>query len=161
MEMTRGRRDWSAVPASATTARDSHGFLHKKFAFCLNGNLLGGPFSFPAGGTNILTRGSLVVYARPDTPQLHKTSFKAHDDNFSITTLSASQTCSQLRLNARASSRVSSKRAPRMKSWRHVRVGADKPGNRGAAIEGSHCGPGYLWVNDKPGGAAAPPGRLD
>jgi hypothetical protein len=68
-------------------------FANQKFAFCLDGKFLGGPFPFPPDvDTNILRRGSLLVYARPDTPQLHKTSFVAHDDNFSITTLSATQT---------------------------------------------------------------------
>jgi hypothetical protein len=69
-------------------------FVNRQFAFCLDGNFLGGPFAFRSGAdiTNILKRGSLVTYARPDTAQLHKTSFEAHYDNFAITTLSATQT---------------------------------------------------------------------
>ena len=73
-------------------------FVKRKFSFCLDGQLLEdqngkSTFPFPSGAdTNLFRRGSLIVYARPDTPQLNRASFKAHDDNFSITTLSASQT---------------------------------------------------------------------
>jgi hypothetical protein len=68
-------------------------FNQNKFAFCLDGGLLGVPFPFHSdANTDILRRGSLVIYARADTAQLHKTSFRTHDDNFSITTLSAAQT---------------------------------------------------------------------
>ena len=49
--------------------------------------LPGGPFPFDAPvNTKILYRGSLVVYARPNTALLQRSSFKAHYDNFSITT---------------------------------------------------------------------------
>jgi len=68
-------------------------FAHQKFAFCLDGSFLAGPFPFPPDvDTNILKRGSVLTYAGPDTPQLHKPSFKAHYDNFSITTLAAGKT---------------------------------------------------------------------
>jgi hypothetical protein len=73
-------------------------FVKRAFSFCVDGQLLEdengrSTFPFPSGAdTNILRRGSLLVYARPDTLQLNKASFVAHDDNFSITTLAPSQT---------------------------------------------------------------------
>jgi hypothetical protein len=60
-------------------------------------SLPGGPFPFDAEvNTNVLKRGSLLVFAAPDTTQLHKSNYVVHDDNFSIATLGTSQ-ISQLR----------------------------------------------------------------
>jgi hypothetical protein len=64
-------------------------FATGTFSFSVDDKLLpGGPFSFPTNhatvNDNKLRRGSLVVYAAPDTRQLHKNDFVAHFDNFSI-----------------------------------------------------------------------------
>ena len=73
-------------------------FASRKYSFVVDGKSLpGGPFPFDTGvDTNVLKRGSLVMYAAPDTTQLHKSNYVVHDDNFSIATLGTSQT-SQLR----------------------------------------------------------------
>ena len=66
--------------------------VNKKFAFCLDGKFVGGPFSFPAtADLQTLIRGTIVVYTAPDTPQYQKNNFVAHADNFSIATLAAAQ----------------------------------------------------------------------
>jgi hypothetical protein len=81
-------------------------FVKRAFSFCVDGQLLEdengrSTFPFPSGADmNILKRGSLLVYARPDTLQLSKASFVAHDDNFSITTLAPSQTLLSCNQNA-------------------------------------------------------------
>jgi hypothetical protein len=47
-------------------------------------------FPFPTAhntvNTNILTRGSLIVYTAPDTAILKKSNYTAHFDNFAIQT---------------------------------------------------------------------------
>jgi hypothetical protein len=66
-------------------------FQTRTFSFSVDGNLLqGSPFPFPTNNAtvnanNTLTRGSLVVYAAPDTQAHHKSSYGAYFDNFSIT----------------------------------------------------------------------------
>jgi hypothetical protein len=73
-------------------------FASRTYSFSVDGKSLpGGPFAFDAEvNTNVLKRGSLLVFAAPDTTQLHKSNYVVHDDNFSIATLGTSQT-SQLR----------------------------------------------------------------
>ena len=79
-------------------------FRTRTFSFSVDGNPLPGPsFQFPLPGpfqfpyqfpykanTNMLLRGSLVVYAAPDntsaTPPLLRGNYVAHQDNFSIET---------------------------------------------------------------------------
>jgi hypothetical protein len=62
-------------------------FTTRMYSFFVDGTLLAGPFSFVSkADTNILARGSLIVYAAPDTQKLHKSSYGAYFDNFSITT---------------------------------------------------------------------------
>ena len=65
-------------------------FQTQSFSFSVDGTRLPGrPFPFPTNNntvnTKILVRGSLVVYAAPNT-QLQKSSYVAHQDDFSITT---------------------------------------------------------------------------
>jgi hypothetical protein len=68
-------------------------FVNKQFAFCLDGKFIGGPFAWPpTADISTLIRGSFVGYAAPDTPQLKKSNYQAHYDNFSIATLPASHT---------------------------------------------------------------------
>ena len=63
-------------------------FARRTYSFSVDGKSLpGGPFQFdPEVNTSTLTRGSLVVYTAPDTPQLKKSNYVVHYDNFSITT---------------------------------------------------------------------------
>lgn len=61
-------------------------FLNRTYSFFVDGGLLGGPYSFHGDAdTNVLTRGSLIAYAAPDTQKRHKSSYGAFFDNFTIT----------------------------------------------------------------------------
>jgi hypothetical protein len=73
-------------------------FSARTYSFSVDGKPLeGGPFPFDAEvNTNVLKRGSLLVFTAPDTTQLKKSNYVVHDDNFSIATLGTSQT-SQVR----------------------------------------------------------------
>jgi hypothetical protein len=56
-----------------------------RYSFFVDGTPLG-TFGFPSNVyTNVLTRGSLLAYAAPDTATLHKADYVATFDNFSIT----------------------------------------------------------------------------
>jgi hypothetical protein len=61
-------------------------FTTRTYSFFVDGTPLpGGPFPFVStADTNILARGSLVVYAAPETQTLHKSAYAAYYDNFSI-----------------------------------------------------------------------------
>lgn len=63
-------------------------FKNLTYSFSVDGKSLpGGPFPFDAEvDTNVLKRGSLLVFTAPDTIQLKKSNYVVHDDNFSIAT---------------------------------------------------------------------------
>ena len=61
-------------------------FRQRTYTLFVDGNVLGSPFPFPADVTsNVLVRGSLIVYAAPDTAMLNKRNYVAYYNNFSIT----------------------------------------------------------------------------
>jgi hypothetical protein len=82
-------------------------FSSKTYSFTVDGKALpGGPFPFDVPIdpdhpdwviTNVLKRGSLLVFTAPDTTNLKKSNYVAHDDNFSIATVGTSQTSQLLR----------------------------------------------------------------
>ena len=68
-------------------------FASRTFSFSVDGESLpedGTSFPFPTNhatvNANILTPGSLIVYAAPNTAQLQKSNYRAHFDTFSIRT---------------------------------------------------------------------------
>jgi hypothetical protein len=61
-------------------------FVTRTYAFFVDGSLVGGPFLFPAeADTNVVVRGSIVTYARPDGGAFARSSYVVHFDNFSVT----------------------------------------------------------------------------
>lgn len=65
--------------------------VNRKYAFCLDGRVVGGPFTYPAtADLTTLIRGSLIVYAAPDTAQLKRSNYQVHFDDFLIIALPAS-----------------------------------------------------------------------
>jgi hypothetical protein len=62
-------------------------FAARTYTFFVDGSSLGGAFTFDAevGDTNVLRRGSMVTYARPDGAGFLRNNYVVHFDNFSIT----------------------------------------------------------------------------
>ena len=61
-------------------------FANRTYSFFVDGTFIGGPFRFPdEATTNLLSRGSMVVYAKPDTSTFERSNYVVHFDNFSIT----------------------------------------------------------------------------
>ena len=61
-------------------------FATRTYAFFVDGGSIGGPFLFPDGvSTNVLARGSIVTYARPDGGAFARSNYVVHFDNFSVT----------------------------------------------------------------------------
>ena len=62
-------------------------FAARTYTFFVDGSSLGGAFKFDdeVGDTNVLRRGSMVTYARPDGEGFLRNNYVVHFDNFSIT----------------------------------------------------------------------------